>query len=953
MTIKRLPSHVAAEIRSSAAINSLQDAVAGLLKNALDASATKINISVDFARGNCTVEDDGLGIPPDEFSDDGGLCQPHCTSKYPPLPSIHGRHGMFLASLATLSLVTVTSHHANHLSHNTISIHNSTIIARQLPTSAEQRILAFPHGTRVVVRDLFGSMPVRVKHRAHETDRTGTKKEFDSLLHFITATLLAWPGRVSVSVSETRSNQAISLNSGRLRNEGPGSEKERIISILAQAGLLDDPSYNDWVTVGVSAPGITISGFISLHPVATKSAQFMSLGIETISRGILYDDVNKLFARSSFGAVVNDASTSAETPTGCESFTRQALQMRKGVDRWPAFSVKIELSAASVQRSLLRYTPLEDNEQSLVAIGNLMRLMMYQFLKKHHFRPESGQRPLERSQSYESNCGKDSSSITITAQERDVAHIKSASAPKLSTVSIAASRHRRRTQDFAVPKATANSPFTSWPHVKVGQAADPTVKKLQRTKTDSGSAIAGTFRAPRQASHLVKDVQPLFDDLGRVQRRPFEVESEQELDDAAQRGSLISASSALQDGNAEGDETFLWTDPKPQKKCVVSARTGFVVNKDLDARDLRPHFPKDLVSSTDSPRSLIDSALLQWHDSAFSLGEACIPRLKGADNPGQVQQHYANVPFTQRSHTGEATVVEDTSMKISKTALSRAAVIAQVDRKFILFKVHTSEGDGHSVDEYKPGPALLVLLDQHAADERCGLERLMQDYFPQPDGEQSGRAVTEILDKVLQFELSAAEGALLVRFGEHFEHWGIIYEVSHPAKSGTQQEGFKKFVKVQVQALPPSILERCRQEPRLLIELLRKEIWRLRDDPVAARTSTDHQKRTADRRTPHKWVSRFHGCPTGILDMLHSRSCRSAIMFNDELSKEQCTDLLSRLARCAFPFQCAHGRPTMTPVVDLGTEEISKEDGMPSEGRLAADLREWKRILQNDQTAVK
>ncbi len=41
-------------------------------------------------------------------------------------------------------------------------------------------------------------------------------------------------------------------------------------------------------------------------------------------------------------------------------------------------------------------------------------------------------------------------------------------------------------------------------------------------------------------------------------------------------------------------------------------------------------------------------------------------------------------------------------------------------------------------------------------------------------------------------------------------------------------------------------------------------------------------------------------------------------MFNDVLSKEACRDLVGRLAACAFPFQCAHGRPSMVPLLDLG-----------------------------------
>lgn len=46
-------------------------------------------------------------------------------------------------------------------------------------------------------------------------------------------------------------------------------------------------------------------------------------------------------------------------------------------------------------------------------------------------------------------------------------------------------------------------------------------------------------------------------------------------------------------------------------------------------------------------------------------------------------------------------------------------------------------------------------------------------------------------------------------------------------------------------------------------------------------------------------------------------------MFNDPLTLDQCYDLLTRLSKCAFPFQCAHGRPSMLPVADLGTSSAS------------------------------
>lgn len=77
-SILPLPEDVIAQVKSSTTIVSLTGVVSELLKNALDAKATKIEATVDFARGGCSVEDDGLGIPPAEFREDGGLGKLYC-----------------------------------------------------------------------------------------------------------------------------------------------------------------------------------------------------------------------------------------------------------------------------------------------------------------------------------------------------------------------------------------------------------------------------------------------------------------------------------------------------------------------------------------------------------------------------------------------------------------------------------------------------------------------------------------------------------------------------------------------------------------------------------------------------------------------------------------------------------------------------------------------------------
>lgn len=75
--IKPLPPEVVEQIKSSTAIPSLSSAILGLVANSLDAGARKVDIIVDFGRGSCVVEDDGYGIAPSEFGENGGLGKPY------------------------------------------------------------------------------------------------------------------------------------------------------------------------------------------------------------------------------------------------------------------------------------------------------------------------------------------------------------------------------------------------------------------------------------------------------------------------------------------------------------------------------------------------------------------------------------------------------------------------------------------------------------------------------------------------------------------------------------------------------------------------------------------------------------------------------------------------------------------------------------------------------------
>ncbi len=71
-------------------------------------------------------------------------------------------------------------------------------------------------------------------------------------------------------------------------------------------------------------------------------------------------------------------------------------------------------------------------------------------------------------------------------------------------------------------------------------------------------------------------------------------------------------------------------------------------------------------------------------------------------------------------------------------------------------------------------------------------------------------------------------------------------------------------------------------------------------------------------------------------------------MFNDPLTREQCSDLVQRVAACAFPFQCAHGRPSMVPLVHLGQNNALAGTGADrhGDGDLVGALKRWKHSLE-------
>ncbi|XP_054469743.1 DNA mismatch repair protein Mlh3 isoform X2 [Anoplopoma fimbria] len=254
--------------------------------------------------------------------------------------------------------------------------------------------------------------------------------------------------------------------------------------------------------------------------------------------------------------------------------------------------------------------------------------------------------------------------------------------------------------------------------------------------------------------------------------------------------------------------------------------------------------------------------------------------------------------------------------RFSKAMIHSMKVIHQVDKKFLACLINTKDEESAALTETEGN--LLVLVDQHAAHERVRLENLIADsYEDDPDAPGERRLCSSTILPPLEISVTEEEQRLLRSCEAHLRSLGLEVKFSQAAN-------------------PQALIGKV---PLCFMEKESNELRRGRQSVIKPIVKEYLQEQIELLRS----TGRVRGTlPLTVLKVLASLACHGAIKFNDSLSRDECCSLVASLSSCQLPFQCAHGRPSIAPLVDtLHLDKDEKVLQKPNLQKLRRMYKAW------------
>ncbi len=258
MPIRQLAPDVAAKIAAGEVVERPASVVKELIENSIDAGATQIR--VDLAQGGLQlirVTDNGSGIAVDELP---LALSRHATSKVAQIDDLEHIHtlgfrGEALASLAAVAEVTLLSRQRG--TEQGAQMHAVNGQLSEITTAAS------PEGTTLTVRNLFSSVPARLKFlKSRHT-------EISHCHHLLEQYALAYP-EIRFSVFSDGKQIFATLGDGQLTSVLVEVYGLQIADQMVQAGAPAQPDRTDDLEYPV------VTGYVSRPSCYKSTRQFIS-----------------------------------------------------------------------------------------------------------------------------------------------------------------------------------------------------------------------------------------------------------------------------------------------------------------------------------------------------------------------------------------------------------------------------------------------------------------------------------------------------------------------------------------------------------------------------------------------------------------------------------------------------------------------------------------------------
>lgn len=390
------------------------------------------------------------------------------------------------------------------------------------------------------------------------------------------------------------------------------------------------------------------------------------------------------------------------------------------------------------------------------------------------------------------------------------------------------------------------------------------------------SAVESAVKDALLDNGLVRSSAP------RGRSAPAEAQVEPESEDASEQSELESGiesdeseQSTLDDGATARDSARRagesgksantgTSQPKPTNANAVSGEVGG--NEVTKDREAASEANKGLEAASESARSETASSEVE-DETGTTTAEATDSTATATTSAADDSSRKFEAPTDAATLSGETT--EDPEFE----TLPRMRILGQLHDTYVV--AETPDG--------------LVLVDQHAADERVNYERLCAAF--------ADDTTTQMLATPVELELTAGEAAVFEEYRDALETLGF--------------RGEKTDARTVSVRTVPTVLD-ATLDPELLRDALGEFVS----------TDADDRGETVEAVAD---------------DLLSDLACYPSITGNTSLREGSVVELLAALDDCENPYACPHGRPVIIEFAESEIEDRFERDYPGHAGRRAEE----------------